>query len=151
MCFLVSCVCYLLFLLTVCACVLVCLGCVFLCSCVCVLFCCVTVPNGEADDGHAGAFHDPASHRQQNVQGTSVKSTVAAKMYKAGPLGALQCVCVLHIIVCVRWCVLHVKALLLPIGIWHIQCPCRFFILERHKLCRSLHSMNVGKTHTEAM
>lgn len=34
---------------------------------------------------------------------------------------------------CVR--VLHIKALFLPVGILHTQCPCRLFSLERYQLC----------------
>ena len=32
-------------------------------------------------------------------------------------------------------CVLHIKPFFLLVDIQHNQCPCRFFILARHKLC----------------
>ena len=32
-------------------------------------------------------------------------------------------------------CVLQIKPFFLPVDIQHTQCPCRFFLLERHKLC----------------
>ena len=32
-------------------------------------------------------------------------------------------------------CVLHIKPFFLPVDIQHTQCSCRFFLLERCKLC----------------
>ena len=32
-------------------------------------------------------------------------------------------------------CVLHIKAFFLPVDTQNTRCPCRFFLLERYKLC----------------
>ena len=32
-------------------------------------------------------------------------------------------------------CVVHIKPFFLSVNIQHTQCPCRFFLLERYKLC----------------
>ena len=40
-------------------------------------------------------------------------------------------------------CVPHVKPFLLPVDIQHTQCPCRFFLLERYKVCGHKQSITI--------
>ena len=64
------------------------------------------------DDGKTG--------KNMHVEGR----LIPAYLYAIIVCGILECVCVLHI-----------KLFFLPVDIQHTQCPCRFLLLERYRLC----------------
>ena len=75
---------------------------------------------------HGGVARE-LHHRGE--RGRYSKSCSAAGDTIHAPSSALLRVCW---IVCLR---LHIKPFFVPVGIQHTECWCRFFILERRKLC----------------